>query len=379
MRRECFIGRMLMVTLLCMISLLSLWGQLHHAEASRLLHQGDSLVRRFRTFEALKCYERALRYERAPILLRKLSQLYYDRGQYPKSLNVLSMMPADSLCQADLRLRFQIYRRRVEIDSVKYIGHQILHKYPYDAEIVGLLSSVYNQDEKPDSALAIVDAYMSLDTTNLYVNEQQAYAYYLKQEYGKAAKLYASLIQKDNRNSSFLYYGGLSWARLDEKRSILEGLKYLKLANELERYKNPYILSQLGMLSVEVYYDTDAVQYIQKALEVLYPDNNLLYNLYNSLATAQFRTRQYQASIDALRKCIELRPKFIYNYYKIAQCYGVLGQAVSEMKYYKTFLKLMDETSNPSPAMQRMIDDAKSRIKTLREENFFKNGIPKNN
>lgn len=346
-------------------------------EVRRLVCAGDSLHRTFHQFQALKCYEEAYKLHAVPLVSRRLAGVYAERGENRKSLDILCRMPSDSLTHTDLRLQFNLYHRLSENDSMSVVGRKILRRYPYDAEIVGLLANQYNRLEQPDSALACTQQYVRSDSTNQYVNEQRAYALFLKGKYEDAKKLYQRLIQMDSHNSSYLYYGGLCLAQSVDEQDLKQALRYLQKASFMEKNKNPYILLQLGILYSGMKEDEKAVDNLQTALYLLEPRPEMLYELYNSLATSEYRLHHYTESIDALKKVLNYKSGMIYTYFRLGQTYAMLKNTNMERQYYQQFVNLADAKEDLPPLLIKALQEASDRLKQLKEEEFFKNGIPK--
>lgn len=333
---------------------------------------GDSLENKYNYQEALKWYTKSYDLDSNLCSVRRIAQCFMKRGEYEQSKHYLNLIPLDSLTHSDLRFKYNLYMKVSEIDSAFILGKEILNKYPYDGDILSSLASNYNKNEMPDSALYLINNYRLNDSTNIFVNRQLAFSYYLKKEYSKALKEYNNLLSLNDASVQTYYYLGLCYAELD---SLNQAYDNLYIANEKEK-DNPYILSQLGLVSIKVGFKDDGVKYIQDAISLYMPDNNLLFGLYDAISDAYFSRRKYYDCIENLKKCIELNPSYLYTYYKIAQTYGLAKNLKNEKKYYTEFLKRAKEANEISKTMNLFIDEAERRLKYIKEDEFFKNGIP---
>ena len=253
------------------------------------------------------------------------------------------------------------------------IGKRIVDEYPFDSEIIASLASTYNMQEEPDSALSVTEKYVSNDSTNIFINRQRAFSYYLKKEYEKALTLYQKLLQAQDNSSETYYYAGLCYAQMD---SLNQAYDNLVQANHIKE-KNPYILSQLGLIGIKLGFKDDGIKYIQEAMTLLQPDTTLMFTLNDAISDAYFSRHKYQESIYYLNQCLDIDPSSLFSIYKIARTYGILKDSKNEKAYYLRFINSVDSMKNEvTETMKRLYKEAQNRLQAIKEEEFFKYGIP---
>lgn len=341
--------------------------------STQYYQKGDSLEKSFDYYGALYWYKQSLENNYRLLYIRKIAQCYMKRGQYELSKHFLNKIPADSLTQMDLRFKYNLHRQTSEKDSMLLIGKRIVDEYPFDSEIIASLASTYNMQEEPDSALSVTEKYVSNDSTNIFINRQRAFSYYLKKEYEKALTLYQKLLQAQDNSSETYYYAGLCYAQMD---SLNQAYDNLVQANHIKE-KNPYILSQLGLIGIKLGFKDDGIKYIQEAMTLLQPDTTLMFTLNDAISDAYFSRHKYQESIYYLNQCLDIDPSSLFSIYKIARTYGILKDSKNEKAYYLRFINSVDSMKNEvTETMKRLYKEAQNRLQAIKEEEFFKYGIP---
>ncbi|WP_299171031.1 hypothetical protein [uncultured Bacteroides sp.] len=336
--------------------------------------KGDSLEKNFDYYGALRWYKKSLETDYRLLYIRKIAQCYMKRGQYGLSKLFLNKIPADSLTQMDLRFKYNLHKQMSERDSMLLVGKRIIDEYPFDSEIIASLASAYNIQEQPDSALSVTEKYVSNDSTNVFINRQRAFSFYLKNEYEKALSLYRKLLFSQDNSGETYYYTGLCYAKID---SLNQAYDNFVKANQKKR-ENPYILSQLGLIGIKIGFKDEGIKYIQKAITLLQPDTTLMFALNEAVSDAYFSRHKYRESICYLNRCLEIVPSSLFSIYKIARIYGILKDTKKEKLYYQRFVNSVDLLDNGvTEVIKRSYKEAQNRLQAIKEEEFFKYGIPK--
>jgi len=353
-----------------------LWAQnetfVHLQKSDRIMqyaNKGDSYLKAFNIYAALTWYKKAFAATQEPIFARKIAQCYLKRGQYTECKRVFDMIPTDSLTHLDLRFKYNLYNQSSEVNSMLLLGKNIIQKYPFDSEIVASLASTYNTKEQPDSALFYTENYVLTDSTNLFINGQRAFSYYLKKEYRNALKIYSKLLLKNRKSSLTHYYAGLCYTQCD---SLNKAYYCLSKAHELDQTKNPYILSKLGIVSMELGLLDEGIELTKKGIELLKPSDAYLFQLNNALSNGYYSLQDYATCIKYLKRCLNNNPSSVYSIYKIARAYNMIKNTNQEKLYYERFVKAIEKKKNPSAVLLKFAKEAKSRLQEIKEENFFK-------
>jgi tetratricopeptide (TPR) repeat protein len=104
------------------------------------MQAGDSCMREFNTFEALKYYQQAYKMADNRDVRLKLADCYYKRANYGRTTELLKNMPEDSLSHDAFRQLALTYQKQGDLDSYIYWATQLVNRYPMDGEIVAGLT-----------------------------------------------------------------------------------------------------------------------------------------------------------------------------------------------------------------------------------------------
>lgn len=337
-----------------------------------LLEKGDSYDKQFDTYHAFLCYDAALQLDSASYIVRKVSQIQYKRGYYRACIQTLEKLDSDSVTHQDMKLKYNCFSNLNIADSALYWGKTIAETYPYDSDIIVKLAHHYNTVEQPDSALYYTQHYKEKDSTNIFVNRQQAFAFYQKGEYPEALNEYRKLLLMNDKTASAYYYTGLCYAKCDSLKLAYDNL--LESA-KLHHFNHPHVLSQLGLVCIELGITQDGIEYIQSAISLLQPDDNLMFTLKNSVATGYFKRCKYAECAQCLKECMEHNDSSVYTLYRLAQVYGLMKNTSLENRYYQEFIKKAEEKEDVHESLKDIIESARKRVKDIKEENFFKGQI----
>lgn len=340
------------------------------AQWENLLHKGDSCELLSDTYHALQYYQEALALLPLPPAIRKTAQCQYNRGHYEDCLRTLDLLRKDSIGHQDMKLQYNCYINLNHKDSILSLGNDILEKYPYDSKVTETLAQYYNTSELPDSALHYTQKYKQKDSTNIFVNRQQAFAFYQKQEYARALEEYRQLVALNDSSTSTIYYSGLCYAQCD---SLLPAYKCLLKAAERHKFNHPNILSQLGIVCVEIGIPS-GVEYLQKAIELIKPEDKLLFNLTNTLAEGYLKIRKYDECVKCLKECQTYDSSTPNTVFRLAQAYGLMGNTKMEKQAYQQFIRMAEQEKDSGSSWNTLIEDAKRRIRMIQEEEFFQDG-----
>ena len=338
-------------------------------EILALVKEADSCRMSNNLYHALKLYEEAYRREASTEILREIIQCHYERGSYQRCIDLYRAVPTDSLTVKDLKMKFFCFSNIAQGDSAVHYGRLANSADPYDCKIVSKLAHHYNTIQLPDTALYIADRYCKMDSTNVFVNRQRAHALYLTGDYSKALHEYRKLKDEGDRNESTLYYLALCYAKTD---SIYLAYENLNEAAKLNNYENPTILSQLGIVAVELGIIGEGVKFIEKSIKLMQPDGKLLFTLTNTMAEGCFKWGKYEKAISYMKQSLKYPESNVYVYYRIAQAYGMMKRLKEEREYYQIFVNKAQKDPSPSPIMKECIEYAQHRINEITETLFFK-------
>ena len=155
---------------------------------------GDSCMRQYNTFEALKYYQEHLKQsaENSSIVdcmvQMKLANCHYKRGNYRETANLLKLVPEDSLSHDAFRQLCFSYQKQGDNDSFIYWASQLNYRYPMDGEIVANLILAHVKAQQPQNGIVHGLIYSQRDSTNILVNRALADAWFINRDFTAAAK-----------------------------------------------------------------------------------------------------------------------------------------------------------------------------------------------
>ena len=343
----------------------------HEVDTVALRHAlsvADSLERQHNILYALTWYEEAMRIAPIPQTKRKVASCQYRRGHYKDCIELLSTIEPDSVGYEDMKALFNCYLQLSASDSVLAWGNRILDIQPYEGDVVAKLAHYNNNRERPDSALLYTTAYYERDSTNIFVNRQQAFALYKNGSFKEALHEYLRLQAMGDRNESLYYYMGLCYVQTD---SAMQAFNAFKEAAQLGDFKNANIVAQLGMSAIDIGLANEGIDYINRAITLMEPDKRVMHALVSSIAEGYFNKRDYAQCIKYLKQCVEYDSESPYVLFRIAQAYGKMDNWQKEKEYYKLFIEKAEKMPS-TEILVRYIGYARESILHIDEENFFK-------
>jgi tetratricopeptide (TPR) repeat protein len=162
------------------------------------------------------------------------------------------------------------------------------------------------------------------------------------------------------------YLGAIFAFQGKPRRALAEQLAAVPHADSLHRENLWLLYMALSRSYEQLGKNTEAIQYDQKAIEVVSDqDPNLTY-LYESMAHHHFELGQYDEALKAFQKILELDPNFVNReevYSGIGNCYQNLTNYRSALEAYKTILEVKQLTGSKQGLVQLHIDQASCQIR----------------
>ena len=361
-----------------------------------LVQRGDSLMKQYNTYEALKYYQQAydqakaqgvtrfsmnddfsmskpyVPEDRVPRQIRlKLADCQYKRANYRETTELLKNMPEDSLTHEAFRQLANSYRQQADMGSYKYWAARLLEHYPMDGEVVAGLTLAYARSDQPQNGIVCALKYMLKDSTNILVNRAGAEAWLLNGDYTAAAKLYERLLQQGDSAFSTLYSAGMCYAKIDSLERAYQCLKPAFLQSGMQHANCAW---RLGVVCVDTYRYEEGIACLELATKLLLPDTTAMKAITLSQGEAYYLTEHYDKAVESWKQHLAYNPSSIATYYNIASAYYYfLPDGQEAKKYYEKFLSLARKEEKPTQQLKEMIEKAEMLLRTT---NFGKNSKP---
>ena len=349
------------------------------------LLQGDSCMRQFNTFEALKYYQRAYRMaeiqdsvrfsmddsdvlskyvpeDKIPREVRlKLADCYYRRADYRQTAELLKNMPEDSLSHEAFRQLAFSYQKQGDNGSFMYWAEQLICRYPMDGEVVAGLTLAYAKSNQPQNGIVCGLKYCQMDSANIMVNRALADAWFMNRDFTAAGQLYSRLMEQGDSTFNTLYSAGMCYSQLD---SLERAYKYLQLAFLISGMQHSGCAYRLGVVCVDTQRYPEGLGYLNLAKELLRPDTTVMKAITLSQGEGYYLTQHYPEAVQAWKEHLTYNPSSVATYYNIANAYAyLLKDREQALAYYRLFLEKAAEVEQPTPQLLEMIEAAHKVIR----------------
>ena len=331
-----------------------------------LAAKGDSCVQTFDYFHALQYYKQldtTFVNNNLPVV-RNMAEIYHRTGNNKAWFNTLvrvySSQPG-SMTYNDMRSLFFASRSIESENDIIMIGNKILETNPFDSEIVVSMASYFNDNEHPEKALELCGDYMQRDSTNLAVMRQYGYAAHLLGNYKEAIETYKKLEANgfDNYESALII--GFALLKLD---SAWNARSYLRKAVEKRKGKEYSSYLHLGNANIACGEYREGISNLEKVIEIITPDNELYYSIYNSIGEAFYKQQQYEKAAKAFLECTKYKSDNPLVYYNIAQMCKGMKDDKREIKYSQKFLDVSHHLAD-TPDNKELIKNVEERVEYL--------------
>jgi tetratricopeptide (TPR) repeat protein len=339
-----------------------------------MLRLADAYQEKNRTKRAQELYERAIQLHVSDTLQRALAKCYYSRGYYRKSIDLCNNLLQKDTLDEDLVLVARCYERMGDVDSTIAYRELIAERDIEDYGNVQSLARIYNQVGMNEMALYYLDLYYNVDSTNLTVNNLRAYILHELRQFDEEIEEYRKLREAGFRDATSLYYAGVANARIGRRK---EAFELLDEARERSIIPNGYIYAELSMVCDIVGEYEDGIKHAETAIDLLLPDTSLMYSVYDQKAMNEVAKFKYRDAIESYKRSLDYQ-KNLTNICQLAYLYGALRDERNEQRYYELFLKEL-ETVNRPERYASLKQRAERRLRRMKEEQFFRDGVPQQN
>ena len=333
------------------------------AQQRALAAKGDSCFNAYDYFHALQYYEKLddsfINYYASTA--RNLAEVYHRTGRNSLWANTLQRINKDSVTYQDLRSMFFASKTNLHEYGIVLYGDSILRINPYDSEIVVSIASYFNDNEHPDKAMRICGEYMQKDSTNLSIMRQYGYAAHLLGNYKEAIETYKKLEANGFENYESALIIGFSLLKLD---SAWEARPYLRKAVEKRKSKEYSSYLHLGNANIACGEYREGISNLEKVIEIITPENDLYYSLYNSIGEAFYKQQKYKDAAKAFVECTKYKSDNPLVYYNIAQMCKGMKDDKREIKYSQKFLDISHHLED-TPQNKELIQSVKERVEYL--------------
>lgn len=326
-------------------------------------------------YEACKAYNDVLKKDPEHSYARlQLINCLHSVENYPEMVNVCHDFIKRDSCALAFRLLGQAYEGKQDFVNAFGCYNKAYRKDSTDYLSLALATNIMNNNKQYKDVVDVTEKYRRRDSTNVYVNQQNAKAHYFSQNYPTAIRRYEQLKKLGDHSFVTYCYLGISNYITQDFYAAKENLD---TANILKP-DDMYVLYYLAHSCVRTSWKKQGLKYMEQAIELTsVPDTTMIW-LYDGLVDCYSHGGSSQQQISALKKLYSYQPYPIYLY-KI----GCLCYYLKDIKEYSSYLNryLATEPKNRKPKVINgkevftTYDDARKRLNDLKEDEFFKGNL----
>lgn len=348
-----------------------------NASWQELYQQGKYYMEHSNSFRAMQFLEQAEQLHPSDTIRRDLAQTYYNRGKFQKSIDLCRSVLYPDTLDADLYLMARSFEKMEKADSaLKYqmmVAERNIENYNNLATLCNTLINV----SRIDHALLYLNAYCAIDSTNSAINSVRAYALHRADRHKEAIEVYEKLKAEGDDRKTTNYYMGLSCFRVGR---MAEAYNLLYRAVEQTDWEDATILSRFGAveasLTLSHIYNADikedspladvlkgvsaaerfnkvleindqGAEDIETAIELMQPNKDMLFYLYNHLGNSYAASYLDKKSIPWYLKARDVYSDRYNIYYHLAIAYRRLKDYKNEQQNFELYLKYAPEDEDP--------------------------------
>lgn len=327
------------------------------------------------TSEAIRYYQKVLAQNPDHLYAHiQLINSLNNSGDYNRMLNACNdYLKQDSSAMA-YRLLGQAYEGRKNYLNAFACYNKAYKKDSTDYLSLALAAGIMNDNKQYQDVIQATEKYRLRDSTNLYVNQQNAKAHYFNQDYKTAINRYENL--KKNGDHSFVTYCYLGTSYFITQ-DFFAAKENLDTANIIKP-DDMYVLYYLARSCVRTSWKKDGLKYMNQAIETTLVSDSTMIFLYSGLLDCNKLAGSWKEEISAYKKLYGYQPYPIYLY-RI----GCLYYYEKDIKNYTAYLNryLATEPKNRKREVVNgkevftTYDDAHKRLRDLKEDEFFKGNM----
>ncbi|WP_321331686.1 tetratricopeptide repeat protein [uncultured Bacteroides sp.] len=334
--------------------------------------------------EALRFYEKA--HQLSPsnkyVQLQQIS-LLCNLEQFTAAKKACNELMKNDSSVVSQRLLAQCYEGLSKTDSAIICYNMILKSAPEDYLSVARLASLHIKQNNMQSAIECTEEYRKKDTTNLFVNKQNAQAYCLAKNYTTAINRYKYLVNQGDSSYLTCYYLGICYYATEK---FYDAHDFLSIALK-EDPKNINLLYYMARSCAKTSWKKEGVDYMNQAIDLTIPSDTTMIRLYIGLADCYKLAGMPDNQIEALQQQYKYDRKNSKLLYQMGAIYqDVLKNDKKAEQYLEMFLKTRPKEQKEKAAVinnrgEVEMDDtafynaAIKRLEKIRKERFFREGV----
>lgn len=326
---------------------------IERASISESLGDYDAAIRNYKTATQLRPNDLLIQCD--------LGQTYMRINEYSDALTVFEAIHS----QDSLNLMFNKYYALAAYKAEKFkTAAQLYEAYlpqnPNDLSAYINLSGSYAAMNRKTKCLEILNEAYTRFPNNRTLHMKLANTLFVNKEYAEAERFYKTYFEKyDTTAQAYMNYGICHYFNKKEEKAI-EILEACYQQNP----NHPFINFYLGVSHKKLANYDLAAKYVDFSIFATIPEFHP--EMYHHLGQIYGSMREFEKSIEALKKAYELDNRKVEVLFEIATTYEEFNfNKTMALNYYRTYLLEAGENANNA-------NYAHDRMKKIKEELFFK-------
>ena len=313
-------------------------------------------------------------------IVQQLANAYYLDDKYREAARFYSLAIT---CDTIYYLARQLARcfENMELtDSAVFYYRKTLLLNPCDEASVTRLANLLISKKEYTGAIEVTDSFLQADSSGSKISRLSGYVHFLNEDYETSVKRFSYCLRQRDTSlivNKFLGYSLFKLQRYGEAKDFLEkAFLYDSLNTDL--------CYTLGLSCDLSYYKKQAIEYLQKTINLVTPSASFLSRVYQDLAIAYTGFYQYPEALENYLKAYELTPGDTLLLYRIASHYdNWMKDYNMALLYYQKFMdtrpkgrKGFDAEMIDGVIVVSYYDFVERRMKEIREEMFWNEKKP---
>lgn len=310
-------------------------------------------------------------------LLQQLANSYFLDDSFDKALHKYKLAWQND---SSYYLAKQIARcceKLERTDRAEVFYKLALQFIPFDNYSSYRLGTIYKNQDSLVKACEIIDPWIEHDSTSSKMFLLSGSVHFMLKEYREAAELFDQCRVLGDSSEYVLKFLGYSHFKNDnyEKARI-----YLEKAFATDSL-NVDLCHALAVACDKSYYRPEAIEYLNKCIELVTPSPDYFAAIYQDLASAYTSNSNQKEALDAYLKAYGYTPGDTMLVFQIASHYdNIMEDKDMALKYYQKFLAMRPKKEPKNQPQGKgfevsYFDFVERKIAEIKEEQFWKGEV----
>lgn len=301
----------------------------------------------------------------------KLAEIESFRQNYEQAVEALNrVLDLDSMNLGSLMMMGEILNRNNNSGAVVYY-ERAFRLYPENQKAAYALGNWYIQSNEAWRTIPISEKMLELDTTSIKFAKLLGYAYY-KTGKPTSAVRYLDYANQLGDSTAFTFkFKGISLYLVSNFGAAIGSLELAVLKDSMDAEVHFFLGASLGTSVAK----KEAMQHLDKALELMHPDPSVISRIYSEQGNIKRLEMEYKEAYSLYEKAWETDTTNALSLYFMASILdNSLHLSKEALADYERFIDALDrqpdeEETSQGQSIRAIVEE---RIVDLKEELFFK-------